>query len=226
MISAILLAGGKGHRMMNQVPKQYLLIAGKPMIMHSLDRLDMLSSVDDIIIVCEYEYIPHIKDLIKQYSITKPITFALSGQTRQESVYNGLCKVNNESVIIHESARPFVTTNYFEKIIYAEEKNVTFGIPIPFTVLIGNKYIEEKLDREQLVNIQLPQKFDTKLLLQAHKKAILDNKTFTEDASLLFHYFHTNIMIIEGESYNIKITDSVDLCSGEEIYKKYIVGRV
>lgn len=225
MYSAILLAGGKGARMQKSVPKQYLLLAGKPVIIHSFERLDELDEISEIVVVCEQEYTATITQLLDQYNITKKVSFALAGQTRQESVYNGLQKAANEMVIIHEAARPFATINDFKKLFAANSKNALLGYSVPYTIVEGDKKLDRILDRSKLVNVQLPQKFSRSELLKAHEKAFREGRQFTEDASLLFYYEKSHIEIIEGSNYNIKLTEILDMLIGEIIYKEYIARR-
>lgn len=225
MYTVLLLSAGKGTRMEKEMPKQYLLLAGKPMIIHTLERIDRLPMVKDIVVVCESEFISAIELMVHQYGITKPVRFATGGQTRQESVYNGLQLVDSPSVIIHEAARPFVLQSEFQRLIDDENKNVMLGYPIPFTVVKGEEYITGLLERRELVNVQLPQKFDTAVLKQAHEKARLEGTMFTEDASMVFAYTGEQVKIITGTSINIKITEPIDMIIGEEIYREYIVGR-
>lgn len=225
MYSVVLLSGGKGSRMQETTPKQYLLLGGKPMIMHSLERVDQLSEVDEIILVCDLSYVDYLTQMINEYNITTKVVFATAGSTRQESVYNGLQKVSNKDVIIHEAARPFVKQEDFQKLIDAEGENVIFGYAIPFTVLKGHEVVEDLLNRSDLINVQLPQKFKMNDLMAAYQLAIRDGKIYTEDASLLFASGNKNIKIIKGTNYNIKITEPIDLLLGEIIYKNYILNR-
>lgn len=171
MYTVILLAGGKGLRMDNSIPKQYMMLAGKPMIIHSLERINQLSFVSDLIIVCSEEYIQAIKHLLVQYSIDKRVIYAKSGNTRQESVLSGLEKVKTNNVIIHEAARPFVSIDDFKELIEYDAPNVIIGSDIPFTVIRGDDKVKGILTRSELVNVQLPQKFETELLRTAHLKA-------------------------------------------------------
>lgn len=225
MYSVILLSGGRGKRMLKDVPKQYLLLAGKPIIMHSLEKIDHLVQVDEIIIVCEKEYIPSIQLMLKQYNIETIVNFAEAGPMRQDSVYNGLCCVNNQNVIIHEAARPFVTENDYLKLIDAKSPNAILGYPIPYTVIKGGDFVTGILDRSELVNVQLPQKFDLNIIRDAHEKAKAEGKIFTEDASMVFAYNDTPVEIVTGSAFNLKITDPVDLLIGEIIYREYMAAR-
>ena len=219
MFTLILLSGGAGTRMKYAVPKQYMLLAGKPVIMHILERLDSIQAISDIVVVCTPEYEGTITEMVSQYGIRKPIRYAPAGRTRQESVLSGLSLVTSPDVIIHEAARPFVKVEDFEEIIRCPERNATFGLDIPFTVLRGQDHVEGVLTRSELFNVQLPQKFETTVLKEAHGKALADGMAFTEDASLVFHYFpETIIHICQGRDYNVKLTTRIDMLAGEIIY--------
>lgn len=226
MYSAVVLAGGVGSRMHQAVPKQFLALAGKPMILHTLERLDHMDEIDEIIIVCHSNYKELLNMHIAAYMLKKPYVIVDGGVTRQESAYNGVKAAKNQYVMLHEAARPFVTTKEFQALLAEDAENVTYGLDIPFTVLLREgEAISGILERNQLVNIQLPQKFNRELLLSAYEKAEAEGKHFTEDASLLYHYTNCPVKIIDGRPTNIKITSSVDLMTGEAIYKEYIVGR-
>ncbi len=223
--SAVLLSGGKGTRMMGNIPKQYMLLAGKPMIMHSIERLDVIEDIDEIIIVCEREYISKIQTMIREYKISKNIEYAPAGGTRQESVCSGLQCAKNSHVIIHEAARPFVTVNDFKRLILAKGENATLGWPVPYTIVKGKNKITGILERSELVNVQLPQKFLTQPLLKAHMMAAANGENFTEDASLLYFYEKCHIEIIDGSEINLKITEPSDFALGEIIFKEHFARR-
>jgi 2-C-methyl-D-erythritol 4-phosphate cytidylyltransferase len=99
-----------------------------------------------------------------------------------------------------------------------------FGIPIPFTVLKGHGYVEGLLERDELVNVQLPQKFDRAALMAAHEAARRDDAVFTEDASLFHRYAGTPVRILPGSERNIKITVPTDIVTAEAIYAD-LLGR-
>lgn len=226
MYSLILLAGGTGSRMQQSVPKQYLLLAGKPVIMHTLERIDRIDEIKKIVIVCTEEYVQIIKEMLQQYAIQTPIQYANAGSSRQASVWSGLQCVDTERVILHEAARPFVAEEDFRRLIEDEADNVMFGASIPFTVLKGHGYVEELLDRSELVNVQLPQKFLTKDLHCAHEQAINDGKVFTEDAGMVFTYVKSQkVKVLQGMDYNIKLTTPMDLLTGEIIYREHFARK-
>lgn len=215
----VLLSGGSGSRMHNSVPKQYMLLAGKPVIMHILERIDLIPTIVEVIVVCADEYVEQVGLMLDQYGIRKKVSFAPAGLTRQASVNSGLSLVKTDDVIIHESARPFVKVEDFERLINEKERNAIFGLDIPFTVIKGHERVEGLLTRSELVNVQLPQKFETQLLKKAHENALHDGAEFTEDASMVFHYNpEVPIEICQGMEYNVKLTTRIDLLVGEQIY--------
>lgn len=222
--SVLLLAAGSGKRMKRSVPKQFLLLAGKPLIMHTLERLDTINSISEIVIVTLPEYLNKIKEMVHKRRLKKEIIVVSGGESRQESVQIGLKYVSTPSVIIHEAARPLLTKGDFERLIFASQENISYGVPIPFTVLgIANGKVSAVYQREKLFNVQLPQKFNTEVLRQAHQVAHKKNLIFTEDASLLFQCLNLNVSVMEGQRYNIKITYPEDLDIAEELYKNFIL---
>lgn len=226
MFTLVLLAGGKGTRMQNQIPKQFLMLAGKPIILHVLEKVEKIDKIKEIVIVCEEKYREKIESYRLDYRLNKSVLYADAGKTRQESVYNGLKLVKTDNIIIHEAARPLVTKNEFEKLVECKEKNVTYTYSIPYTVLkTDGQCISGLLDRDELVNIQLPQKFETSKLRHSHEMAIKDNKIFTEDASMVFYYIGEKINIIKGSQYNLKITEPLDLILAEYLYKENLLRK-
>ncbi len=221
--SFILLSGGIGKRMQVNIPKQFLLLAGKPIFIHILEKVELLDEVVEVIMPCPKQFIEKTEAIIQDYGFSKPIHCIAGGETRQESVYNGLVYAKGaDHVIIHEAVRPFVTVEQYKQLMHIKNENVIFGLDIPFTVLQGKTTVEGNLRRDQLVNVQLPHKYNAKQLLYAHECARKDQQIFTEDASLYYHYYHSTIEILAGSEYNIKITKPLDRKIAEIIYKDYI----
>lgn len=218
--SFILLSGGIGKRMQINIPKQFLLLAGKPIFIHVLEKVDQIENIGEIVIPCPKDFIEKTENIIKNYGFSKTIYCIEGGASRQESVFKGLKKAKYENVIIHEAVRPFVSVHEFEKLIQCDNESAIYGTDIPFTVLQGKKVVEANLNRENLINVQLPHKYDRKKLLYAHECARSDRLEFTEDASLYFHYYNSEITILDGSEYNIKITKPVDRQIAEVIYKE------
>lgn len=222
MYTLILLSAGRGTRFGKETPKQYLTLAGKPMIVHTLERVNNISEIEEIVIVCEKEFNCKIQAYLKDYRITKKVIFTEGGKTRQESVYKGLQVASSSNVIVHEAARPLVTRKSFMDLINYAAENVTYTYGIPYTVLKKDdqENISGILDRKELVNIQLPQKFNKADLLKAHEKAVQEQMLFTEDASMVYYYSQKPVACLLGKSYNIKMTEYIDLLYGEMLIKE------
>jgi 2-C-methyl-D-erythritol 4-phosphate cytidylyltransferase len=221
----IVLAGGIGKRIGRPVPKQFLLLGGNPLIVHVLEKVLGLDEIAEVVITCPASHLEETRELIANHGFGERFRCIEGGVTRQESVYRGLEALQGfESVVIHEAVRPLVTTEEFRALLDAPDPNAMFGIPIPFTVLKGHEYVEDLLERSELVNVQLPQKFDAALLRDAHDAARRDGATFTEDASLFYRYADAAVRILAGSERNLKITVPTDLIIAEAIYAD-LVGR-
>lgn len=222
--SVILLAAGKGARFKAKIPKQFMKLNGKPLIAWSLIPIAKQLPFDQLIISCEPSYQKAILKICQKETpaLIPLIQFSQGGATRQQSVLNALEKCTAPSLLLHESARPCAPVALFQEIQNTPTENATCGEEIPFTVLkkeTTTNQIIEILVRDQLFNVQLPQKFNTAALLEAHKKAIVENRTFTDDSSLLFAYGNP-VTVIKGSPSNIKITHPQDLKIAKEILKR------
>lgn len=223
----IILAGGVGKRMNKPIPKQFLILAGKPIIVHVLEKVEQLADVERVVITCPAEYVAETQKLLEHRNLSSRFCCIEGGETRQQSVFAGMQELGEcDTVVIHEAVRPFVSVDEFRTLIDSEYPNVIYGTRIPFTVLAGHDYVEDTLERSRLVNVQLPQKFDGAALKAAHEAARMEGRSdFTEDASMLYHYQQAQIRILEGSERNIKITEPTDLIIGEAIYNEYVLGR-
>jgi 2-C-methyl-D-erythritol 4-phosphate cytidylyltransferase len=221
----IVLAGGIGKRIGRPLPKQFLLLGGKPLMIHVLEKARAIPEIERIVITCPESHIQATRELVANHLMGPRFTCIVGGASRQESTYLGLqALVDVDSVIVHEAVRPLVSVDDFRRLMDAEDENAMFGIPIPFTVLKGHDYIEGLLEREELVNVQLPQKFNRAKLLAAHEAARRDGVEFTEDASLYYQYAKEPVRILQGTDHNIKITVPTDTVTAEAIYAD-IIGR-
>jgi 2-C-methyl-D-erythritol 4-phosphate cytidylyltransferase len=224
-IGMIVLAGGVGKRIGRPFPKQFLLLGGKPLIIHVLEKARVIADIDRVVITCPEAHLDETRRLIANHGFDSRFECILGGGSRQESTWKGLEALDDcDSVIVHEAVRPLVTVAEFRALIAADDSNAMFGIPIPFTVLKGHDYVEDLLERDELVNVQLPQKFDRAKLAAAHEAARADGTFFTEDASLFHRYAVAPVRILPGSERNIKITVPTDIVTAEAIYAD-IIGR-
>lgn len=215
----IVLAGGVGRRLGQPIPKQFLLLGGTPLLVHVLDKARLIPELERVVIACPEKHLDDTARLIANHGFEDKFSCVLGGETRQESVYRGLCALQDfESVIIHEAVRPLVTVEDFTTLIGSPDPNVIYGIPIPFTVLKAHDYVDGLLERSELINVQLPQKFDHAELLAAHEAARRDEAHFTEDASLFYQYSDEPVRVLPGSDRNIKITVPVDIVVADAIY--------
>ena len=216
-MDCIYLAAGLGVRMRKRIPKQFLSIYGKPIMIYALEVLEKISGIERIFITYHQDFRKDYERVIEDYNISKCILIE-GGETRQESVWNALQMVESERVIIHEAARPFITAEFVSELMEIDEKAVVPTIPVPFTVSMGNEYMTAELDRSKLHNIQLPQIFDTDTLVRAHKKAIEEGYIATEDGILVFR-LGEKVRFVKGLENNIKITTPLDLVIAENLLR-------
>lgn len=220
MISTILLSGGVGSRSGKDIPKQYCMLLGKRIITYCIDSIIDSGYTDQLIIVYGKGFKELLLEILIDYKEKfSTIELVLGGESRQESVFNGLKSAKYETVLLHESARPLITGEDLRSIVEYRDEAVTMGEDIPFTVLKKRDgKLVEILKRDELFNVQLPQKFPLNKLLDAHKNAVLDNREFTDDSSLYFTY-NGSVAVIGGSSENIKITSPKDFPIAEAILK-------
>ena len=209
----IIVAGGKGLRMGSDIPKQFLPIGGKPVLMRTLERFRAYDDALQIILVLPEAQQAYWRELCGQYHFDVEYQLANGGQTRFHSVQNGLALVPDEAegvVGVHDGVRPFpsieVIRNCYETA--RTRKAVIPVIPVVETVrhLEGDKSVTVPRGNYRLV--QTPQTFDIQLLKAANRQPYNDG--FTDDASVVESYGF-EITLVEGNRENIKITTPYDL---------------
>jgi D-ribitol-5-phosphate cytidylyltransferase len=219
----VVLAGGIGRRIGRPFPKQFLLLGGKPLIIHVLEKARSLSELERIVITCPEAHLEETVQLLKNHRMDRRFTCIVGGETRQESVYKGITELDGiDSVILHEAVRPLVTLEEFRALIASPDENAMYGSPLSFTVVRGHDYVEGLLDREELVNVQLPMKFDRAKLVAAHEASIAAGTSFTDDASLFFQHASDRVRILPGNDRNVKITVPSDIVMAEALYADFI----
>lgn len=216
----LITAGGKGVRMNAQLPKQFLTIAGKPIIIHTLEAFLHYDPFIRIILVLPHDQIHTWKELAVKHKLDTPVEIVSGGPTRFHSVKNGLSKVNNDSLVgIHDGVRPLVSKKTITDAFEMAEK-LGNGIPackISESVRITDYAINKPIDREKLRLIQTPQCFQSSLLKKAYEANY--HESFTDDASVL-EKTGARIYLSEGNRENIKITTPEDLIMAEALLKK------
>ena len=225
-INAIVLAAGSGRRMGADVPKQYLPLAGKPVMVHSLETFEK-SPVKGIVLVVapgEVEYCR--REIVEKYHISKVISIVEGGEERYDSVYRGLKAALCDYVLIHDSARAFLTEDIIERAIVSVEqyKACVVGMPVKDTIKISDRdgYVADTPDRSLMWSVQTPQCFAYDVILEAYEKLQHTDKTgVTDDAMVVEQMLHIPVKLIEGSYDNIKVTTPEDLVLGEQILSNY-----
>ena len=215
---AIIVAGGKGLRMGGEVPKQFLPIGGKPVLMHTIDAFRKALDNVRIVLVLPAEQHHYWQELCEEYNFRSPKLIAQGGETRFHSVRNGLALLpdNADAVVgVHDGVRPFVSTETIRRCYAAaaEGKAVVPVVPVIETVrqiLSNGKSVTKPRDEYRLV--QTPQTFPLTLLRQAYQQPYIEN--FTDDASVV-EALGKEIIMIEGNRENIKLTTPNDLSYAE-----------
>ena len=216
----IIVAGGKGLRMGSDIPKQFLLIGGKPVLMQTLERFRAYSEDLQIILVLPEAQQDYWHQLCEEYHFDVTYQIANGGQTRFHSVQNGLALIPDDAegvVGVHDGVRPFpsidVIRNCYETA--RTQKAVIPVIPVVETIRqIFSKNSSRTVARDHYRLVQTPQTFDIQLLKAANRQPYNDG--FTDDASVVESYGH-EITLVEGNRENIKITTPYDITVAEAI---------
>lgn len=221
MISAIILAGGKGKRMGAGISKQYIEIKGKPILYYTLKRFIDCKSIDSIILVLPEDEIEYCKsEVLEKYSLSVD-SIVVGGKERQDSVYNALKEIRNTSIVlIHDGARPFVSNKIIEEGIELAKIHgaAAPGVTPKDTIKIKDEesFSIETPSREELVLIQTPQVFNFNIILECHEKIQKDNIVVTDDTMVVEKYGN-KVRLYEGEYTNIKVTTPEDLILAERL---------
>ena len=224
MIYGEILAGGSGTRMGNtEMPKQFLLLGEKPIIIHTIEQFLINSKFHKIIVCCPREWISHARDLLIKYEIDQDrVEIVAGGENRNESIMNG-CKyieekygLNDDDVVItHDAVRPFVNQRILDDNIAAVKKYDAVDTVIPATDTIvyskDGKTITEIPLRNECFQGQTPQSFKIKKLFEMYESLTKKEKEILTDACKIFAIKGEDVGLVNGEVYNIKITMQYDL---------------
>ena len=208
----IIVAGGTGTRMGSELPKQFLEIQKKPILLHTLERFHSFDPKLQIVIVLHPDYADYWKDLVNELGVTIPHTIVKGGQTRFDSVRNGLLSITSEDGVvgIHDAVRPLVSVKTFETCFNDAR---IYGNAIPVVPINDSiRYVDEGknqiADRSKFRLVQTPQCFELSLLRKAFEQPY--HPSFTDDASVI-ESLGVSLHLVEGNRENIKITTPEDL---------------
>ena len=214
---AVIVAGGTGSRMNNVIPKQFLLLHGKPVLYYTLQSFLRSYADLDIILVLPEEYIAGGQEIIDAYFDYNRIRITTGGEKRFHSVQNGLKLVTEESIVfVHDAVRCLVSVDLIKRCYEAAMEK---GSAIPVinckdSVRLLTEDGNEALERAAIRLVQTPQTFHSKILLPAFNIDYKDK--FTDEASVV-EAFGMKVQLVEGEENNFKITKPVDLVIAEHL---------
>lgn len=228
--AGIVLAGGKGSRMQSEVPKQYMLLDGKPLLYYSLQAFEE-SDVERVVLVTaegEEDYCR--KELVERFGFTKVAAIVAGGGERYASVWNGLHFLHSEEdtpeyVLIHDGARPMVTAELINRVLAQTESYgaCVAGMPVKDTIQMTDEHgvITLTPKRESLWIAQTPQAFEFLLVYEAYEQVMKEEQIqVTDDAMVVGLYRDVPIQMVRGSYTNIKVTSPEDLVFAELLLNK------
>ncbi|MFD2615241.1 2-C-methyl-D-erythritol 4-phosphate cytidylyltransferase [Paenibacillus gansuensis] len=222
-LGVVIVAAGRGSRMKTQESKQYLLLQGKPVIVHTLEVFEASPEVDEIVLVVGEQDVDRCKGYVAQYGIGKVISVTAGGSERQHSVYRGLECLSTEWVMVHDGVRPFVKREDLIRCLDGARETgaAVLAVPVKDTIKVvgDNGVITATPDRRSLWAIQTPQAFRRLELLKAHESAESEGFLGTDDA-MLAERAGMQVRVVEGDYTNIKLTTPEDLDWAEFILGK------
>lgn len=219
---AIIVGGGSGSRMQQQTPKQFLELAGKPVLMHTLEAFSKSALKPELILVLNVHYHDYWEKLCTDYNFTIPHQLIKGGEQRFHSVKNGLKKIKGKAVVaIHDAVRPLVSADLITRSFTEAELhgNSVCGIQSKDSIRQLTKNGNAALDREKIYLIQTPQTFKSELIQKAYLQEY--RMSFTDDAAVAEQH-GVKIHLIDGETQNIKITYPEDLILAERLIEQRI----
>lgn len=220
MVYALVFAGGVGKRMNSKsLPKQFLEVHGKPILISTLEHFENHPEVNEICLVCAPEWKEYMQRILKRYYITKVKSLVTGGATALESQYNGLREIERHNagqddvVLIHDGVRPLIDEKTISDCIRMVHEKGSAITVVPATETIiqteSNGSVKGTFPREECRLARAPQCFYLRDILSAHEKARLEHKTFVDSCSLMLYYGH-KLYTVSGPSENIKVTTPAD----------------
>ena len=226
-VIALVPAAGMGKRMGAEINKQYLLLAGKPILAHTLQVFENAPFVDDVYVIIPAAEIPFCREqVVERYGLTKVRRIVAGGAERQHSVMNGLQALDgsgdDDVVLIHDGVRPFVPPRVLERAAEVARRHdgALVAVPAKDTIkVVVDGIIKGTPPREELWLAQTPQAFRYPVIRAAHEIAAAENYLGTDDASLV-ERMGKDIHVVVGDYRNIKITTPEDLILAEAFLRE------
>ncbi len=221
---AIVLAAGVGRRMGADRPKQFLRLAGRPVLGHTLEAFEQAGSIDQVVLVAPYDQVDGCEAFVAASGFGKVSAVVPGGAERQDSVAAGLKAVGDEAevIAIHDAARPLVGPEQIDAVVAAarEAGAAVVGTPVTDTVKeVAGEWVVKTLDRARLRSVQTPQAFRADLIRRAHREAARAEFVGTDD-TVLVERLNMPVVVVEGRWDNLKITTPEDLEIAEDVLRR------
>ncbi len=216
---ALIVAGGKGTRIKSDVPKQFIEVNGKPVILHTLQAFYRYSHSLSIVLVLPEDDFGQWEEIAKRHRFTKPVILQKGGETRYQSVKNGLDRIDGQGLVaIHDGVRPLVSEDIIGASfrLAAIHRIAVAAVRLKESIRITDQDRTKAMDRSRFRLVQTPQTFDLELIKKAYQ--IKEDPTLTDDASVAERSGHI-VSLFEGSYENIKITTAEDLIIAEALLK-------
>jgi 2-C-methyl-D-erythritol 4-phosphate cytidylyltransferase len=218
---AVIVAGGSGSRMGTELPKQFMTLRGKPILYYSVNAFREAYSDVCIILVVPETHMDRAKKIINTYFNEVDISIVTGGDTRFQSVKNGLARVIEESIVfVHDGVRCLLSSNLVHRCYdtaFATGSAIPV-IPSKDSVRLLQDDHSEPVERDKVMLVQTPQTFHSKIILPAYQ---IDYKEKFTDEATVVEAFGLKVSLVEGEDTNIKITKPVDLIIAEKIMESF-----
>lgn len=218
---AVVFAGGIGKRMNSRaLPKQFLKLYGKEIIIYTLENFEQHREIDEIVVACVEDWIPFLEELIQKYQLKKVKKIVPGGSTGQESIYQGilaakeLVEREDAIVLIHDGVRPLINRKLISDCIKCVQENGSAVTVVPTAETIvyseNKRTVSQIAERAECFLARAPQCFMLDEILQAHEKARAGGKKDFIDSASLMKFYGTDLFMVEGPVENIKITTPMD----------------
>lgn len=217
---AIILAGGVGRRIGNDLPKQFMIVNDKPIIAHTIMNFQNNEQIDDVLIVCVKEWTKYLKNIIEDYKLTKVKWVVEGGETVHDSTRNGVFYLrpfvsDEDYVIIHDAARPILPQKAINMMldIAHREGNASLAIPSYETVIYTEDQISgiNQLERNKIMRVQTPQAYRYPMIRELYEMADKDNIHDIVYADILAIHYGKRVFFSKGFTNNIKVTRPEDI---------------
>ena len=214
-LDVVVLAAGRGTRAKDSVPKQFIVLADKPILIHGLEVLERVAYIGTRYIVHSPDQKDRMEEVLQTYRISNYVLVE-GGSSRADSVCNGLRQVRSRRVITHNAVMPFITERLIHQVAAEDYDCVTTVTPLEYNLCLGEEFGKRIVPREDLKLINTPQSFRTEVFRDCHERARQEGYVPASDTELMLHYGRT-VRFVPGTERNFKITTPLDLAVAEMI---------